>query len=270
MPFQSIGTSGHALPDDLHRLVAAIEPKVVYPVHATDPHRLAPPPGTLRIVPVRGRRYPLRQAALLGRESPRAPGRRAYSDATGRARPGLGLPPPAEARPVVCADLDSRLCDTRHRRHLVQAEPGADPDWQAYSMACGDDPPVVGVLRVVQLLAATHEIVVVSARDRCAHGLTAEWLACHAVPSRDLVLGGGPDAPIDVMDFKVHHVRRLHAAGYEVALVVVDLVPLVEACRPLGIPVLSVRPPVDPDQLDLDQLDTRHPAPEPSGEGSAG
>lgn len=246
VPFQSIGTSGHALADDLHRLVAMVEPEVVYPVHTTDPYRLAPPPGTLRIVPIRGRAYPLRRAELLGRGASRLlPAERADSDGAGRAGPGRGLPPPGDSRPVVCVDLDSTLCDTRHRRHLVRVESGEPPDWQAHSMACGDDPPVVGVLRAVQLLAATHEIVVVSARDRAARDLTAEWLARHAVPYCDLVLGGGPDAPADVVDFKVHHLRRLQAAGYEVALLVDDLVPVVEACRPLGVPVLSVRPPVE-------------------------
>jgi len=246
VPFQSIGTSGHALADDLHRLVAMVDPEVLYPVHTTDPYRLAPPPGTLRIVPVRGRTYPLRRAELLGRGASRPlPSERADFDGAGRLDTGRGLPPPRDSRPVVCVDLDSTLCDTRHRRHLVRVESGEAPDWQVYSMACGDDPPVVGVLRAVQLLAATHEIVVVSARDRAARDLTVEWLARHAVPYRDLVLGGGPDAPADVVDFKVHHLRRLQTAGYEVALLVDDLVPVVEACRPLGIPVLSVRPPVD-------------------------
>ncbi len=67
VPFRSIGTSGHAAPDDLHHLVAEAAPATVYPLHTADPFRLLPPPGTVRILPRYGREYPL--APALGRGS---------------------------------------------------------------------------------------------------------------------------------------------------------------------------------------------------------
>lgn len=59
-PFWSIGTGGHASPDDLNLLVEAISPDIVFPLHSQEPDRLIPPTGTIRWLPQRGgRRYPL-------------------------------------------------------------------------------------------------------------------------------------------------------------------------------------------------------------------
>jgi len=57
VPWCSIGTSGHATPADLDRLVELIAPTAVYPVHTADPYRLLPPAGTKRVLPEPGRRY---------------------------------------------------------------------------------------------------------------------------------------------------------------------------------------------------------------------
>ncbi len=60
VPFWSIGTSGHASPEDLNRLVQWVQPDILFPLHSREPDRLLPPPGTLRWLPERGgKRYPL-------------------------------------------------------------------------------------------------------------------------------------------------------------------------------------------------------------------
>jgi len=59
VPFRSIGSSGHAAPDDLHWLIAEAAPATVYPLHTADPFRLMPPPGTVRVLPRYGKEYPL-------------------------------------------------------------------------------------------------------------------------------------------------------------------------------------------------------------------
>lgn len=59
-PFWSIGTGGHASPDDLNLLVETIAPEILFPLHSQEPDRLIPPPGTVRWLPQRGgRRYSL-------------------------------------------------------------------------------------------------------------------------------------------------------------------------------------------------------------------
>ncbi len=60
VPFWSIGTSGHASPEDLNRLVQWIQPDILFPLHSMEPDRLLPPPGTVRWLPQRGgKRYAL-------------------------------------------------------------------------------------------------------------------------------------------------------------------------------------------------------------------
>jgi len=160
------------------------------------------------------------------------------------ARNGTGLPAPGVARSVICVDLDSTLCDTRHRHHLVLPGDERDQtDWVAYSLACGDDEPIDGVVQLVRLLSRHHHIALVSSRDEQARKLTEQWLSDQEVPYDVLLLGGTDDVPQGLEDFKVHHVRRLHAAGYEVALVVDDLPSLAEAMSVIGVSTLTVRPP---------------------------
>ncbi|GAA3515395.1 MBL fold metallo-hydrolase [Actinocatenispora rupis] len=50
VPLRTIGCSGHASQDDLHRMVERIAPRVVVPLHTTEPTRLHPPVGTRRLV----------------------------------------------------------------------------------------------------------------------------------------------------------------------------------------------------------------------------
>lgn len=60
VPFWSIGTGGHASPDDLNRLVEMVRPDILFPLHSQEPDRLIPPPGVMRWLPQRGgRRYSL-------------------------------------------------------------------------------------------------------------------------------------------------------------------------------------------------------------------
>jgi len=212
IPFASIGTSGHATPHDLHRFVELVSPHVLYPLHSADPLRMLPPPGTSRVVAEYGRWYEVRARA----SSPK--------------------------RGTICVDLDSTLCDTSPRHHLI-AEPREDTDWVAYSLACENDVPIPGACRLVQLLAPHYRIVIVSARDEAARELTEAWLAAQGVPYDELILGGIDGAPRGLEDFKVHHVGGLVGRGEQVALMVDDLPSLPVAMQLLGVPVLTVRPP---------------------------
>lgn len=215
VPFSIIGTSGHATPHDLHRVAELVAPAVLYPLHTTEPWRFMPPPGTLRVLAEYGRSY-----EIARRDVQAAPAK-------------LG---------TICVDLDSTLCDTSHRHHLV-AEPREETDWVAYSLACPDDAPIEGACRLVQLLAPHYRIVVVSSRDDQARGLTEAWLAAHEIPYDELILGGGNGAPAGLEDFKAHHVGEIVRRGDKVALMVDDLPSLPEALQSLGVPVLTVRPP---------------------------
>ncbi len=59
LPMRMIGSAGHATPHDLERLVRLAAPRVVVPIHTSEPYRLVPPPGTARVLAERGREYAL-------------------------------------------------------------------------------------------------------------------------------------------------------------------------------------------------------------------
>ena len=211
VPFTIIGTSGHATPHDLHRVVELIAPKVLYPLHTVEPTRLQPPPGTLRVLAEYGRWYEV--------------ARRSHS----------------LRRSTVCVDLDSTLCDTSHRHHMVlDGDERVNTDWVAYSLACADDARIEGTCRLVRMLAEHHKIVLISSRDEQARSLTEAWLAEHNVPYDELILG---DGTVGLEEFKAHHVAALIERGETVELVIDDLTTLPATLAPLGIPVLTVRPP---------------------------
>ncbi len=257
VPFVSIGTGGHLTPADLDDFVSLIRPEAVYPVHTDDPYRLAPPPGTRRVLPEYGRTYRVaggaivrsHQASLpLAERRPEAlghssgnPGPLASADDTSGAHPGA-------SRPTVCVDLDSTLADTSQRHHLVLPGDQRDQtDWRAYSLACAGDAPIEGACQLVRLLSAQHRIVVLSRRDEAARELTRQWLARHRVPYDELVLGGVEGVPDDQHEFKVHHLRALIERGENVVLMVDDLPGLDQAVAAAGlqVPVLRVQPPYE-------------------------
>ncbi|HEY3501890.1 MAG TPA: MBL fold metallo-hydrolase [Actinocatenispora sp.] len=57
VPLDTIGCSGHASQDDLHRMVERIHPGAVFPIHTTAPTRLHPPLGVRRVVAAYGTTY---------------------------------------------------------------------------------------------------------------------------------------------------------------------------------------------------------------------
>ncbi len=248
VPLRRIGCSGHLMPDDLGELVERIAPATLYPVHTSDPYRLCPPPGTRRVIPAYGRSYRLgdgpsrRTGQVGGARSTLAAGTEPTSVADDEpAQAGL------RGRRVVCFDLDSTICDTRHRQHMIlPGERRGETDWVAYSLACSDDAPVPGVVGLARLLSANHRIVLVSSRDERARELSERWLARHGVPYDELLLGGADGSPSDLVELKLHHLRGLAEAGAKVELLVDDLRSVAGPAAELGVPVLTVAAPGDP------------------------
>ena len=150
----------------------------------------------------------------------------------------------ARQTPTVCVDLDSTLCDTRHRQHMIHAADDPVPtDWRAYSLACADDAPIEGSIALLRLLALSCRIVILSARDEAARGLTERWLRDHQVPYDRLILYRPQVDDADMGAFKAAQVERLRAEGAEVALMVEDALPVAASIRALGVATLLVRPP---------------------------
>lgn len=96
------------------------------------------------------------------------------------------------AKTAVLFDLDSTLCNTRHRWPL---SPISDPDstWEIYAQACEGDDLVPGIMRALELHWPHHQIHICSNRPESAEKQTIRWLEKHQVKYDFLSLA--PKAP---------------------------------------------------------------------------
>lgn len=90
---------------------------------------------------------------------------------------------------VIIVDLDGTVRDGSHREHFIK---GGEKDWNAYFMACGDDLPIMPVIKCIQALAYagargafqgdTYEIVFMSGCGECARKQTLDWIEQYLLP----------------------------------------------------------------------------------------
>lgn len=145
-------------------------------------------------------------------------------------------------RYIVTFDLDSTLCDTRHRRHII-GPTEEETDWKAYAMACADDAPVESVLFLARTLAVLHDVWIISSRHSEARELTEAWLRKHHVDYKGVLLQGA-DGPQDLQAHKVDAMREIERLTHNYVVLHVDDSPSVaEAMKAAGVPTLLVSPP---------------------------
>ena len=82
----------------------------------------------------------------------------------------------------ISVDLDSTLCDTRHRKGIIEqfVKNNLPIDWDVYAKACAEDPPtsLVPFIRDYQRFGIWH---VVSGRSEGARAATWQWLNKHGL-----------------------------------------------------------------------------------------
>lgn len=147
---------------------------------------------------------------------------------------------------TVFIDLDSTLCDTRHRHHIIQEakDAGVPVDWRAYSRACEGDSPYAGAVRLSHLLSRAFHIVIVSGRNDEMVRQTEAWLDRYAVSYDDLVLRQDGEEIDDLAEYRYYQIGRwLSEHGEtEPALVVDDWPPTKDLLESFGWPVLLLNP----------------------------
>lgn len=111
---------------------------------------------------------------------------------------------------VVVFDLDGVLSDAAGRQHFLD-----DPDrkdWQAFFDACGDDPLVDEIDRLLRLLDEDLRIVLLTARPARVMAQTVAWLDRYRIRWNLLVMR--PDRDFrPTTGFKRDSVRQLRRAG---------------------------------------------------------
>lgn len=153
------------------------------------------------------------------------------------------------ARPVmdvVSWDLDSTLCDTRHRQHMIgDGEARKHTDWNAYSLACAGDTegPAWALFEMLRMQTDLGHIVV-SRRNHSAAMLTNRWFEDHighAVFTELLMLGGPLNTPeLDHGKWKVAQILAYEARTGNRVVLHVDDAPIADDFAAADIPFLHI------------------------------
>lgn len=154
---------------------------------------------------------------------------------------------PKRGAHTVVWDLDSTICDTRHRRHLMPEladwqTPGA---WDEYSRNCAGDTPIEGAVRLFQVLQSGHTMMILSARAGLpeVYRATHRWLHNCGVRRYSRLLLRPPGSPLGPTEWKKIRLKMLIDEGHEIDLAIDDHPGCAEAFASLGVPTLVVTPP---------------------------
>jgi phosphoglycolate phosphatase-like HAD superfamily hydrolase len=143
---------------------------------------------------------------------------------------------PVPAGPAVVFDLDGVLSDAASRQHSL-AGPGRD--WDAFFEACGDDPLIEEVARLLGLLDPSLVIVLLTARPARVQPQTLAWLHRYRLRWDLLVMRDFGDYEV-APDFKRRSVRELRVAGFELVLSFEDDRRNVAMFRDEGVPSVYI------------------------------
>lgn len=146
-------------------------------------------------------------------------------------------------RRIVSFDLDSTLCDTRHRRQYL---PSAENDytWDTYASHCGEDRLIIAPALVWRAFEKQgYTIWVVSQRPLSSSYTTGEWLRRHKLHPFGVAMAmNDEEASMDPTEFKVLALTELQQQG--VVILHVDDRPSVRPrLRSIGVECLIVTPP---------------------------
>ncbi|MFE6227834.1 hypothetical protein [Streptomyces sp. NPDC057854] len=139
-------------------------------------------------------------------------------------------------RPLAVFDLDNTLAATAHRQHFLERRP---KDWDGFSAAAPDDPPLAEGIALCRSAAEECEIVYLTGRpERCRRD-TLAWLAAQALPEGPVHMRRHRDfRPARIT--KVEILRRI-GAGREVRMLVDDDELVCDAAEAAGFPVIRAR-----------------------------
>jgi phosphoglycolate phosphatase-like HAD superfamily hydrolase len=137
---------------------------------------------------------------------------------------------------TVVFDLDGVLSDAEGRQHFLE---GPYRDWDAFFDACGDDPLIEEVARVLQLMAPELIIVLLTARPSRVRPQTIAWLHRYGLRWDALIMRAAGDYG-SAREFKRKSVRRLREAGFDLVLSFEDDRRNVEMFRDEGVPCLYI------------------------------
>jgi hypothetical protein len=143
---------------------------------------------------------------------------------------------PVPSGSAVVFDLDGVLSDAARRQHYLEAP---SRDWDAFFEACGDDPLIEEIARLLGLLEPGLVVVLLTARPARVQPQTLAWLHRYGVRWDLLVMRQSGDYT-SARDFKRRSVRELRKGGFELVLSFEDDRRNVAMFRDEGVPCVYI------------------------------
>ena len=113
-------------------------------------------------------------------------------------------------------DIDGVLSDAASRQHFIEVD-----DWYAFFDACGDDPIIEEVARLIELLDPSLRIVLLTGRPTRVQPQTVAWLQRYHLRWDLLIMRDYGDYSA-ARDFKQDTVGELRAMGFDLRLAFED------------------------------------------------
>ena len=120
--------------------------------------------------------------------------------------------------PTVIFDIDGVLSDAAVRQHFIEQ---GRRDWRAFFDACGDDPLIDEVARLVELLEPSLTIVLLTGRPLRVQPQTLAWLERYDLRWDLLIMRDYGDYSV-AREFKRSTVEDLRRFGFDLRLAFED------------------------------------------------
>lgn len=120
------------------------------------------------------------------------------------------------AGPAVIFDIDGVLADAQGRQHYLEWG-----DWRSFFDACGDDPVIEEIERLLELLDDDLLIVLVTGRPRRVEPHTLAWLERYGL-RWDILIMRERGEYSDVDQFKRGVLKELLERGFNIRLALDD------------------------------------------------
>jgi phosphoglycolate phosphatase-like HAD superfamily hydrolase len=136
----------------------------------------------------------------------------------------------------VIFDLDGVLSDAASRQHYLE---GVRRDWDAFFEACGDDPLIDEVARLLELLDSSLATILLTARPLRVQPQTLAWLDRYHLRWDLLVMRDFGDYS-SARSFKQQSLRELRRYGFDLQLAFEDDRRNLEMFRAEGVPCVYI------------------------------
>lgn len=123
---------------------------------------------------------------------------------------------PLDPAKAVIFDIDGVLADAAGRQHFLDWG-----DWRSFFDACGDDPVIEEIERLLELLDSSLSVILVTGRPRRVQPHTLAWLERYGIRWDLLIMREFGDYS-GVDDFKRGVVRDLRTYGFDLRLALDD------------------------------------------------